>query len=178
MTTIKPNKSVGRARLMELGDCVEKWSKKPAWLKFWDYGTFVGFNDRPYGVNFDKALKKAKGPIVANYQTLTVNKGCGTSGCLLGHAPNVPSLAKLGVTAVLNDEGYMAIGIPALNMASDGAFSYIVLTNMLFGINGRRYSQIFTGARTPNGGKVTPMGAVKNLREVVVQIDKAEGWQF
>lgn len=162
--TVSPFKSKGRRRLMALGDYIEQQSKDRMWRKFFAMETwFSKWRDV-----IDK-LSLKDGDVVP------VNGGCGTAACMLGHAPNVPMLRRLGLRAIYNGDE------PVFQLDGRTYDKHYVddLTIDLFGINEDRMNCIFadTGYAKPLS-EVTPMEAVCQLRKVVKQIDGAEGWDF
>lgn len=161
---VAPSKSAGRRRLMALGDYVKKRGRVRKWRKFFDMTYwFTGFYLLPN---------------LENGKSVPVNGGCGAAACMLGHAVNVPSLKRVGVGNVY-DEHFRNI---EFTLHGD-EIAATDLCRQVFGINAKRVDQIFTADGYNIDDyyefkKVTPAQAVKQLRRVVKEIDKNEGWPF
>lgn len=157
-----PSKSVGRRRLMALGDYVEKMSKDRKWRKYFRMDQWL--------VDIDGAVEKLG---LQPDDVVPVNGGCGTAGCLLGHTPNVPMLKRAGVSTVLRLNGLIRFTLKGERIDIND------LTSELFGIDERSADRIFVWAdSTRNLRTVTPMQAVRQLRKIVKDIDAEKGWAF
>lgn len=159
---VVPSKSIGRRRLMALGDYVEKNARRKSWRQFFDMRHWLGkVRDMKPGTN-----------------EVIVNNKCGTTACLLGHATNVPSIYKAGLRAIVTYKFGAVLCLASDPPGVDASIHEI--TETLFGITDYRSSQFFCEGGFPNKDlrNVTPEEAVRNLRKVVKEIDQNEGWKF
>lgn len=164
---VKPDKSVGRRRLMALHDDVRERSRRKAWRRFFDMSAWV------------HTTFKGRYAWPNNNGEVEVNNECGTAACLLGHGVNVPMLRRAGLRAIkpLRDD-HPVLAIPGKNIwggrSAQGADQ---ICTELFGISSTRTRQIFVNELDcVHLSAVTPQKALANLRKVVKEIDKYEGW--
>lgn len=167
--TITKKNSVGRKRLMALADYLSKRMDDPKWAKFFRMDHWV-VNPKSDGAYIRKHGQPADGkPVV-------VNKSCGTSACLLGHAVNVPALAK-DFRAEFREDRCGGHEVALLVRGQEVAIDALTDTADYFGISEERAGQIF--GYEGEDRDIAAVGvheAVANMRLVIARIDAHEGW--